>query len=1051
MKVEPAHSHKPVFALPDEHLTSAFYAWEERGRGWQLWDHPVEIEPQYSPFVPAVTAPARLVDDGRTPSRLNELAQRAKAYLSRPRVGAEAQPAELRQSKQGTTAPALAGQTAKIVELQVTLPEKLKITSGLAEQFLLSLWRCPAPLSFEVVGRAQGVIVQVAAPVTDHTMVEEQLQAYFPEAFVSRADNFLARHWAHAGGREVVAVDFGLARETALPLGMAASFEPDPLTGLIGALARLRHDEIGLLQVIFQSARHPWAESIVRAITDEHGKSRFLDAPEMLPRAREKVSRPLFAAVVRVAARSKSHERAWRIVKGVGGALARFADPAGNELIALSNEGYDARAHAACVVSRLSHRSGMLLNSEELAALVHLPSASVRSEKLKRATKRTKPAPTIATGHELVMGENKHRDKTRTVTLSPEQRTKHMLVSGVTGSGKSTLLLNMIRQDLEHGHGLCVLDPHGDLIDQALGFVPESRVDDAILFDPADADYPVGFNILAAQTDLERSLLASDLVAVFKRLSTAWGDQMNSVLANAILAFLESTEGGTLADLRRFLVEREYRADFLRTVTDPEVRYYWEHEFPVLPGKPQAPILTRLDTFLRLRLIRNIVAQRENRLDFRRIMDERKILLVRLSQGAIGEENAHLLGALLVAKLHQAALSRQEVAEAERPYFFLYVDEFQNFVTPSMSSILSGARKYHMGLVLAHQELSQLWARDKEVASAAVSNPYTRVCFRLGDFDARRLAKGFSSFEADQLQNLSVGEAVVRVERNEYDFNLSTFPLPRVDDEIARRRREAIVRISRARYARSRAEVEAEMGAKRAALRAVQPTGARARAASKGAPASTTEEVTAPREAPGVADAPSPKAPLPVTAACPGPTELERVKLGRGGQQHRYLQDLVKRLAESRGYRVVVEQPVLGGTGSIDVAMERGDKKIACEISVTSTDEYELRNIGKCLAAGYDPVVLLSSEQKTINKVRKLAAARLDNESLARVMFLLPEEFVSYLEDADAEGAGGEGTVRGYKVKVNYKRVDSAEKNARKQAISQVVLGALRRMKKPEE
>ena len=292
--------------------------------------------------------------------------------------------------------------------------------------------------------------------------------------------------------------------------------------------------------------------------------------------------------------------------------------------------------------------------------------------------------------------------------------------------------------------------------------------------------------------------------------------QMNSVLGNAILAFLESGRGGTLAELRRFLVEKDYREEFLTTVRDREVVYYWQKEFPLLTGKPQGPLLTRLDIFLRPKPIRYMVAQKENKLDFARIMNEGKILLAKLSQGAIGEENAYLLGTLLVSKFHQLALSRQEMKETGRRDFYLYIDEFHNFVTPSMASILTGARKYHLGLILAHQEMRQL-GRDSEVAGAVLANPYTRVCFRLGDEDARKLADGFSYFEAKDLQNLGTGEAIGRLERAEYDFNLQTRPLEPLVEAVAAERQARIVRLSRQRYAVRRDLVEAELERERPA------------------------------------------------------------------------------------------------------------------------------------------------------------------------------------------------------------------------------------------
>jgi energy-coupling factor transporter ATP-binding protein EcfA2 len=294
----------------------------------------------------------------------------------------------------------------------------------------------------------------------------------------------------------------------------------------------------------------------------------------------------------------------------------------------------------------------MLLNCDELLSIAHLPSASARSAKLKREERRTKTPPALALGHALSLGENYHAGKSVQVTLGPNERVRHLHLIGASGSGKSTLLLNMIVQDIRNGEGSVVLDPHGDLIDQILGHVPEERVRDVVLLDPSDEGYPIGFNILSAHSELERNLLASDLVSVFRRLSTSFGDQMNTVLANAIMAFLESTEGGTLSDLRRFLVEREFRERFLATVRDPEIVYYWQKEFPLLTGKPQGPILTRLDTFLRPKMIRHMVSQKENRIDCGAIMNGRRILLVKLAQGLIGEENSYLLGTLIVSMLN---------------------------------------------------------------------------------------------------------------------------------------------------------------------------------------------------------------------------------------------------------------------------------------------------------------------------------------------------------------------------------------------------------------
>jgi len=683
----------------------------------------------------------------------------------------------------------------------------------------------------------------------------------------------------------------------------------------------------------------------------------------------------------------------------------------------------------------------MLLNSDELISLVHLPSESVRAPKLKRETKKTKVAPSIAQGNSLVLGENIHVRKTVAVSISADQRTRHMYVIGASGTGKSTLLLNCILQDIEKDEGVGILDPHGDLIDQVLGRIPETRLSDVVLLDPSDRDYPVGFNILSAHSELEKNLLASDFVSVFRRLSSSWGDQMTSVLSNAVLAFLESEQGGTLADLRRFLIEPDFRKAFLETIQDPNVVYYWRKEFPLLSGKPQAPLLTRLDTFLRPRLIRYMIAQKENKLDLRKIMDEGKIFLAKLAQGAIGEENAYLLGTLLVSKLNQLALSRQEQRESERRNFYLYIDEFQNFITPSMASILSGARKYRLGLILAHQDLRQLSSEDTQVASSVLSNPYTRVCFRLGDQDARKLAEGFSFFESKDLQNLGTGEAICRIERADYDFNLKTSPLPKVDEALSEERREQLISLSRQRYATPRAEVEELLNKQ---WRGPESEPGPSQKETKKA---ETAKETRGEETETVHSAPFTIKPEPPTRKQPQPAAVKSQALGKGGRQHKYLQDMVKRLAEDKGFRATIEKPVLGGKGGVDVALEKDGRAIACEISITTTVEWELGNIQKCLASGFEKVFLLSQEKKYLANAQELIRENLEPAELDRIQCLTIEEFIEFLEQEDAKSAEKEQIIGGRKVRVRHRALSEAEKKSRRQAIAQTILQAMKRMK----
>jgi hypothetical protein len=972
--------------MPSVHetLSEQFYRWEQRGRGWQVFDHPVAPEPPFVPFAFTPQEPA--VDDGRRPTILSSLFQKFSRKLS----GEPEAPSVIHEPEEEPEPELL--QRDSLVELQTFLPANLSVRREEFAQFLSALSLCCEPVAFELLGTSTSIIAQFAVHRADEALVHRQLRAFFPDAvFLSRLET-LQEAWTTTADSETAIVEFGLAREFMFPL---ASGRLDPFVGLTGALSELEPQDLGLFQVIFAGARCPWSESIMRSVADDDDKPFFVNAPQLLYSAKEKVSRPLYAAVVRIAAKSPDVDRAWEIARGMAGALAVFARPDGNELIPLRNDDYPLANHAEDVIRRQSRRTGMLLNSDELIGFVHLPSVEVRSPKLARQTLKTKPAPqTLRTARGLVLGENIHAGVRSPVALTPEQRVRHVHVIGASGTGKSTLFFNLIRQDIEQGQGVALLDPHGDLVDQLLGVIPRQRIEDVVLLDPSDEKYSIGFNILSAHSELEKNLLASDLVSVFQRLSGSWGDQMASVLSNAILAFLESSQGGTLADLRRFLLEPDFRQKFLEGVRDPEVVYYWRKGFTQLAGnKSIGPVLTRLETFLSRKPIRYMVSQKENRLDFADILDTGKIFLAKLSQGTIGRENSYLLGAVLVSKFQQMAMSRQQQTASARRDFWLYIDEFHNFITPSMAEILSGARKYRVGLILAHQELRHL-QRDSEVASAVMSNPGTRICFRVGDDDARKLADGFSFFEARDLQNLGKGEAICRVERSDFDFNL-TVPLPALPPEAeADLKRQEVITASRNKYATPRAEVERVLY-REPHLDDIRPV-ARSAATAPKAPEPRAQPVAEPAKV---------EKPLPPSLDLQPQTSSERVAgqpptpaaMGRGGAQHQAIQRRIKAAAEALGFHSVIEHQILAGQGSVDLLLKRQDRTIACEISITTTVDHEVGNVVKCLRAGFEPVAVICLDEERLQKIAAAVAGSLGADAAAKVEYYLPDQFIASL------------------------------------------------------
>src|SRR3989449_3194832 len=342
------------------------------------------------------------------------------------------------------------------------------------------------------------------------------------------------------------------------------------------------------------------------------------------------------------------------------------------------------------------------------------------------------------------LAETNFGNQRRRLGIKRADRRAHMYVIGKTGTGKSTVIANLARQDAANGEGFALLDPHGDLVEQVLRFIPQERQHDLVYFNVPDTAHLLAFNPLEASQAGFRPLVASGLISVFKKIwAEFWGPRMEYVLRNTLLALLE-LPGSTLLDVPRMLDDATFRSHVLAVVQNAQVRRFWLREYQSYPARFRAeaiaPIQNKVGEFLVNPILRRIVGQPKSAFDVRRVMDEGKILLVNLAKGKIGEDTAALLGALLVAKIGMAALSRAVVSEAERRDFLVYLDEFQNFTTLSLATMLSELRKYRVGLILAHQYLTQL---DLEVRDAILGNAGTIISFRLGLADAEILAQEF--------------------------------------------------------------------------------------------------------------------------------------------------------------------------------------------------------------------------------------------------------------------------------------------------------------------
>jgi hypothetical protein len=367
------------------------------------------------------------------------------------------------------------------------------------------------------------------------------------------------------------------------------------------------------------------------------------------------------------------------------------------------------------------------------------------------------------------LGKVDFRNKQITFGIKQKDRTKHTYVIGKTGMGKSTLLENMIIQDINNGEGICVIDPHGSLAEKILDFIPESRIKDTIYFAPFDAEHPIGLNVLEQVEPAKRHLVANGLMAAFKKVfgEERFSDRIQYILNNIILSLLEN-EGQSLLGVNRMLNDKEYRKFIVSNVKDPSVRSFWEEEYAKAGDKYQqeaAPgIQNKIGQFIANPLIRNIIGQQKTSFDLRDIMDNKKILIVNLSKGKVGEGNADLIGSLLITKIYLAAMSRADAGpyELEKlPPFYLYVDEFQNFANESFASILSESRKYNLALTVAHQYIEQM---EDEVKAAVFGNVGTMITFRVGAEDAEAFEKEFAPyFTMDDIVNLDAFQVYLRL------------------------------------------------------------------------------------------------------------------------------------------------------------------------------------------------------------------------------------------------------------------------------------------------
>ena len=713
-------------------------------------------------------------------------------------------------------------------------------------------------LSFEIVSTAGQIRFYVWVPKVLQSFVEGQIYSQYPTVQIYRMNE------DYVDNRSKYPVTYSseisLIDNEVLPIKTFDTFEVDPLAGITGTLAKLDPD----------NSEELWIQILTRPIPDDWhkdttdkwvkkvkagGKGGFFTSTGIdwtwlvealgalfrppaggtnsevkielserdktrIEKAEEKATKLGYEVKIRLAYLGKSDVDAKLNMQALVGTFKQFNSTNLNGF-KMSGGSFNPNDLNAYKMRQFTDR-GFILNISELASVYHLPHTSVETPNIVWANSKTAEPPAklpVLTGTPSIdenisaFGLTNFRGINHQFGLLRRDRSRHLYIIGQTGAGKSGLLELLALSDTFYNHGYCIIDPHGDFAIDNLRFVPESRIKDVVYFNPADTAYPVAFNPLEVSDPSRKPNICSEVIGVLKRMfGDSWGPRLEHILRYTLLALLDRPET-TLLDISRMLTDKDFRKETLDYCTDVTVLQFWKHEFGQWNDKQInesiAPVLNKVGAFTANPIIRNIVGQPKSSFDIRKIMDEGKILVVNLSKGLIGEDNAGILGAFLVTKVQLAAMSRSDIANIEdRRPFYLYVDEFQNFATDSFAVILSEARKYGLNLTVANQYVAQM---TDSVRDAVFGNVGTTISFRVSADDAPVLIKQFEpTFEESDIIQLNNRHFVISMIINGEKvpaFSATTLSIPKSPKDNF----DAIIAASRAKYARSRGVVEAEI------------------------------------------------------------------------------------------------------------------------------------------------------------------------------------------------------------------------------------------------
>ncbi len=708
-------------------------------------------------------------------------------------------------------------------------------------------------LSFEIASVDGRIRFYAWVPKSLQSFVEGQIYSQYPTVQIHEADEDYVAHERHH--KVIHTSEITVTDSQYLPIKTFQSFEVDPLAGITGTLAKLEDtgEELWVQILVrpiadsWHKASYQWIDSVKKGGAGlftadglnfrwlgtlfealwkppEEGTGGTTVAKELSERektriaeAEKKATKLGFQVKIRVAYLGNSTTSARQRMQAIVGTFKQFNSTNLNGL-KISHQSFDKDALTP-YRARLFMDSGFILNIEELASVFHLPHTNVETPNIVWASTKTAEPPAklpIITGNDAIdenisaFGLTNFRGINHQFGMLRFDRSRHVYIIGQTGAGKSGTLELFALSDIYHHQGYAIIDPHGDFAINNMKFIPANRIKDVVYFNPADTAHPVGFNPLEITDPNMKSNTSSEVIGVLKRMfGDSWGPRLEYILRYTILALLDRPDA-TMLDITRMLTDKKFRKDTLTYCQDTVVLQFWKVEFNNWTEKFQteaiAPVLNKVGAFTANPVIRNIIGQPKSTFNIREIMDEGKILVVNLSKGLIGEDNAGILGSFLVTKIQLAAMSRSDIPDIkDRRPFYLYVDEFQNFATDSFATILSEARKYGLNLTVANQYISQM---NDTVRGAVFGNVGTMISFRVSAEDAQVLAQQFEpQFEAQDLLQMHNRHFIINMVINgektpAFSATTLTLPAPQADNSAY------IIEHSRARFSRPRAAVE---------------------------------------------------------------------------------------------------------------------------------------------------------------------------------------------------------------------------------------------------